>query len=51
MCAPSMGIVLEVKVLPRADHGERSETQLREGDRAWRGSVERNHEPMYKNPI
>ncbi len=39
MCAPGMGIVLEVKVLPQADHSERSETQLREGDRAWGGSV------------
>jgi hypothetical protein len=34
-----MGAILEVKVLPRADHSERSETQLREGDRAWEGSV------------
>ncbi len=37
-CAPSMGAILEVEVLPRADHSERSETQLREGDQAWRGS-------------
>jgi len=36
--APSMGAILEVKVLPRADHSERSESQLREGDRAWGGS-------------
>jgi hypothetical protein len=40
-CAPSMGAILEVQVLPRADHSERSEAQLREGDRAWEGSVER----------
>ena len=25
--------------------------QLREGDRAWEGSTERNHEPMDKNRI
>jgi len=30
---------------------ERSEAQLREGDRAWGGSVERNREPMDKNRI
>ena len=42
--APSMGAVLEVKVLPRADHSERSEAQLREGDRAWEGSGERIRE-------
>jgi len=39
-----MGAILEVQVLPRADHSERSEAQLREGDRAWGGSVERNRE-------
>ena len=49
--APSMGAILEVQVLPRADHSERSETQLREGDRAWEGSVNRNREPMDKNCI
>jgi hypothetical protein len=46
-----MGAILEVKVLPRADHSERSEAQLREGDQAWGGSVERNREPMDKNRI
>ena len=46
-----MGAILEVKVLPRADHSERSNTQLREGDRTWGGSVERSREPMYKNQI
>ena len=51
MCAPSMGAILEVKVLPRADHSERSETQLREGNRTWGGSVKRNREPMDKNQI
>ncbi len=39
-CAPSMGAVLEVKVLPQADHSERKEMQLRKGDRAWEGSME-----------
>jgi hypothetical protein len=48
---PGMGTILEVQVLPRADHSERSETQLREGDRSWRGSVNRNREPMDKNQI
>ncbi len=40
-CAPSMGALLEVEVLPQAGHSERSETQLHEGDRLWEGSVER----------
>jgi hypothetical protein len=39
--APSMGAILEVQVLPRADHSERSEVQLRKGDRSWEGSMER----------
>ncbi|OGB26105.1 MAG: hypothetical protein A3I66_13555, partial [Burkholderiales bacterium RIFCSPLOWO2_02_FULL_57_36] len=30
--APSMGALLEVQVLPQADHSERSEAQLRKGD-------------------
>ena len=51
LCAPSMGAILEVQVLPRADHSERSEAQLREGDRAWGGSVERNRESRYTNRI
>ena len=46
-----MGALLEVQVLPQADHSERSEAQLRKGDQAWRGSVERNREPMYKKWI
>jgi hypothetical protein len=46
-----MGAIQEVKVLSRADHSERSEAQLRKGDRAWEGSVERNREPMDKNRI
>ena len=46
-----MGALLWVQVPPQADHSERSEAQLREGDRAWRGSVERNCEPMNKNRI
>jgi hypothetical protein len=36
-----MGAILEVQVLSQAGHSERSEAQLREGDRAWGGSVER----------
>jgi hypothetical protein len=35
-----MGAVLEVKVLQRADRSELKEMQLREGDRAWEGSME-----------
>jgi len=34
-----MGALLEVQVLPRAGHSERSEAQLHEGDRVWEGSV------------
>jgi len=41
VCAPSMGAILEVQVLRRAGHSEASEVQLRKGDRAWRGSMER----------
>ena len=37
--APSMGAILEVKVLPQADHSERSEAQLHKGDHVWGGSV------------
>ena len=50
-CAPSMGAILEVGVLPQVGHSKRSEAQLHEGDRVWRGSVERNREPMDKNQI
>ena len=46
-----MGAILEVQVLPQADHSERSEAQLREGDRAWEGSVERNRESRNTNLI
>ena len=49
--APSMGALLRVQVPPQADHSERSEAQLQEGDRLWEGSVERNCEPMYTNRI
>ena len=48
ICAPSMGAVLGVKVLLRADHSEQREVQLREGDRAWGGSMERIRELMNK---
>ena len=46
-----MGAILEVQVLPQADHSERSEAQLREGDQAWGGSVERNRESRDTNRI
>jgi hypothetical protein len=44
-----MGAILEVQVLPRADHSERSEVQLRKGDQAWGGSTERTRESRYTN--
>lgn len=50
-CAPGTGAFLEVKVLSQADHSERSEAQLRKGDRPWGGSVERSCGPMNKNRI
>ncbi|WP_293470399.1 hypothetical protein [Polaromonas sp.] len=47
-----MGALLEVQVLPQADHSERSEAQLHEGDRVWdRQAWSVNHEPMNKNQI
>jgi hypothetical protein len=46
-----MGAILEVRVLLQAGHSEQSKAQLREGDRAWEGSAERNREPMDKNRI
>jgi len=51
ICAPSMGAVLRVQVPSKGDHPDRSKPQLQKGDRLWRGSGERNREPMYKNPI
>ena len=39
--APSMGVLLRVQVPSQVDHNERSEAQLREGNRVWEGSVER----------
>ena len=48
---PSMGNTLEVKVLPRAGHSDRSEPQGREGDRASGGSGERNRGPTNRNRI
>jgi len=41
LCAPSMGALLEVQVLPQADHSERSEAQLHEGNRVWEGGANR----------
>jgi hypothetical protein len=46
-----MNVVLEVKVLSKGDHPERSEPQLRKGDQPWEGSGERNRGPMNKNRI
>ena len=46
-----MTYTLEVKVLPKADHSDRSEAQLRKGDRPWEGSAERNCGPTYRNRI
>ena len=51
MVRPAGRTYLEVQVLPQADHSERSEAQLRKGDRPWEGSVDRNCEPMNKNRI
>lgn len=47
--APGTGVLLWVEVPSYVDHGERSEAPLHEGDRLWRGSVERNCEPIDKN--
>jgi len=46
-----MGAVLRVQVPPKGDHPDRSEPQLREGDRAWKGSGERNRGPTNRNRI
>jgi hypothetical protein len=46
-----MGAALEVRVLSQAGHSERSEPQLRKGDRSWEGSGERNRGPTYRNRI
>ena len=51
LCVPSMGAVLPVRIRPKGGHPDRSEPQLREGDRAWEGSGERSRGPMYKNRI
>jgi hypothetical protein len=45
-----MGAIFGVQVPGQAGHSEASEAQLREGDRAWGGSVQRKpraevHEP------
>ena len=46
-----MTYTFEVKVLPRVDHSDRSETQLQKGDRLWEGSVERSRRPTNRNWI
>lgn len=50
-CAPSMGVTFGVQVPAKVDHDDRSEAQLRKGDRLWEGSVERIHGPTYRNRI
>ena len=40
-----------MKVLSKGDHTDRSELQLREGDRPWEGSRERNRWLMNKNRV
>ncbi len=47
-CAPSMGAILEVEVLPRAVHSERREAQLRGGNESWGGRVDRTCGSMNK---
>jgi hypothetical protein len=46
-----MTYTLEVKVLPKAGHSDRSKAQLRKGDRPWKGSVERSRGLTYRNRI
>ncbi len=36
---PGMGTTLEVQVLPKVGHNNRSEARLRKGDRLWESSV------------
>ena len=45
-----MGAHLRVQVPLRAGHSEQSEAQLREGDRAWEGSVERKSRADEQEP-
>ena len=49
--APSMGAVLRVKVPPKGGHSNRSEPQLRKGDRPLGGSGERSRGSIYKNRV
>ncbi len=46
-----MGAILEVQILSEAGHRNRSEPQLREGDRAWEGSGERSRGPTNRKRI
>ena len=48
---PSMTPTLEVQVLSRAGHRDRSEPQLRKGDRPWERSGERNRGSTNRNRI
>ena len=45
-----MGAHLRVQVPLRAGHSEQSETQLREGDRTWEGSVDRKSRADEQEP-
>lgn len=51
VCTPGMGISQKVQVLSEAGHSDRSELQLRKGDRPWEGSGERNRRPTNRNRI
>jgi len=49
--APSMNVTLEVEVLPKVGHNDRSEPQGRKGDRPSGGSGERSRGPTNRNRI
>ena len=48
---PRRGAVLRVQVTARGGHPNRSEPQLRKGDRPWEGSGGRSRGSMHKNRI
>ena len=50
-CAPDMGVIQQVKVLPLPGHRERSKPQGRDREEASEGSGERNRGLMDKNRI
>ena len=49
--APGTGALLGSQFLPQADHSERSEAQLHNGDRVWGESGAQSCVPMNKNRI